>query len=198
VFKTKEGEEVKEKIFDKFSTKAILEFLAMGGILTAAIVAPNAVQAFRFLLKDKNYVSWKKFNQSAARQYVRRLEKRRLIKRKIKGKRAVINLTKKGKAELLKYGIDKIKLKNEKKWDGKWRVIIFDIPELKKQARDALRAKFKNLGMLQLQKSVFIYPVDCRKEIDLVSDFFGVSDDILYLKAEIFDVEEKLKSHFDL
>ena len=163
---------------DIFSARAILKFLGIGGVLLAAIAAPNAVAAFKFLLKDENYISWKKFNQSTARQYISRLEKRRLIKRKMKGRRSEMILTKKGREELLKYGVDKIKLKNDKRWDGKWRVVIFDIPENKKQARDALRSKFKNLGMLQLQKSVFVYPFDCKREIDFISDFFEVGDDI--------------------
>lgn len=181
-----------------FSTKTILKFLGMGGVLLAAITAPNAVIAFKFLLKDENHVSWKKFNQSSARRYVGRLEKRKLIKRKMKGGRSEMILTEKGREELLKYDIDKIKLKNNEPWDGKWRVVIFDIPEDKKQARDALRSKFKHLGMLQLQKSVFVYPFDCKKEIDFVSDFFEVGDDILYLESEIKDIGEKLKKHFNM
>jgi len=181
-----------------FSTKTILKFLGTGGVLLAPIAAPNAVRAFSFLLKDENYVSWRKFNQSSARQYIGRLEKRKLIKRRMKGGRSEIILTKKGREELLKYDIDKIKLKNDKQWDGKWRVAIFDIPEDKKQARDALRSKFKHLGMLQLQKSVFIYPFDCKKEIDFVSDFFEVGDDILYLEAEVKDIENKLKKFFNV
>jgi hypothetical protein len=183
---------------DIFSTKNILKFLGMGGILLAAIAAPNAVSAFRFLLKDKNYVSWKKFSQSTARQYVGRLEKRKLIKRKMKGGQVEMTITKKGREELLKYDIDKIQLKRDNRWDGKWRVIIFDIPEDKKQARDALRFKFKYLGMLQLQKSVFVYPFDCKKEIDFVSDFFEVGDDILYLEAEIKDIGSRLKKFFNV
>ncbi|SRR3989339_316607 len=183
---------------DIFSTKNILKFLGMGGVLLAAIAAPNAVSAFSFLLKDENYVSWKKFNQSTARQYIGRLEKRKLIKRRMRDGQSEMILTKKGREELLKYNIDKIKLKKDKQWDGKWRVIIFDIPEDKKQARDALRSKFKYLGMLQLQKSVFVYPFDCKKEIDFVSDFFEVGDDILYLEAEIKDIGSRLKRFFNI
>ena len=181
-----------------FSTKAILKFLGVGGVLLAAIAAPNAVGAFKFLFKDENYVSWKKFNQSSARQYIGRLEKRKLIKRRMRGGRAEMILTKKGREELLKYDIDKIKLKNDKRWDGKWRVVIFDISEDKKQARDALRSKFKHLGMLQLQKSVFVYSFDCKKEIDFIADFFGVGDDILYLEAKVKDVGERLRKHFNV
>lgn len=180
------------------SAKEILRFLGIGGVLAAAIVAPNAIQVFRFLLRDKNYVSWKKFNQSLAKQYIDRLEKRKLIKRKSKDNQIIFGLTKRGKNEFLKYGIDKIKLKENLRWDHKWRVVIFDISEPKKKARDALRDKFKKLGMYQLQKSVFVHPFDCKKEIDMVSDFFGVGNDVLYLEAEIHDIGKKLKRIFNL
>ncbi len=171
-----------------------MRFLALGGILTAAVMAPGAVQAFRFLLKDKNYVSWRKFNQSRARQYIYYLSKRGMIRRS--GTR--IKLTKKGKKKIEKYDFEKIVLRHSEKWDGKWRVVIFDIPEAKKKARDALGKKFKRLGMQQLQKSVFVFPFDCKKEIDFVADFFGVERSVFYLESKIYEVEQDLKKNFNL
>lgn len=46
----------------------------------------------------------------------------------------------------------------KRKWDGKWRVIIFDIEEVNRNARDGLRKKLKELGFGMIQKSVFISP----------------------------------------
>lgn len=40
-------------------------------------------------------------------------------------------------------------------WDGKWRVVIWDIPEKRRMARDLLRYKLKQLGFSQLQKSIW-------------------------------------------
>ncbi len=190
----------KEKIVN-ISGKDILEFLARGGVLVAAVVAPNVAQAFKFLLKDKNYVSWKKFNRcrpSRVRQFVNRMEEQELIKRSIKNKQKCYVLTDRGRRFVLKYNIDKLQLNKQKRWDGRWRIIIFDIPENKKAARDALRRKFNKLGMLQLQKSVFVYPFDCKKEIDFVSDFFGVANDILYLESRVYEVEGDLRKFFGL
>ncbi len=183
------------------STKEILKFLAMGGIIVAALVVPNIVQGFRFLFKDKNYVSWKKFNNisdARARQYVNRLKRRGLIKGRIKNRKMEIVLTKRGREEILKYDFEKMGLKKEKNWDGKWRVVIFDIPEFQKNARDALRRKFKSLGMFQLQKSVFVYPYDCKKEIDFVSGFFNVAEHIFYLESKIEDIGNRLMRIFGI
>ena len=187
-----------KKIKINISSKEILEFLALGGVLMAAIVAPNAVKSFRFLLKDKDYMPWKKFNRHRIRQFVGQLQKQGMIKRHIKGDQGHYILTEKGKHFAMKYNIDKLQLVKQKKWDNKWRIVIFDIPERKKIARDALRSKFLKIGMRQLQKSVFIYPFECKNEIDFVSDFFCVGEDILYMEANVHDVNKSLKRIFDL
>lgn len=44
----------------------------------------------------------------------------------------------------------------EKKWDGKWRVVIFDIPEEKRIIRNLFRRNLKKWGFKHLQKSVWI------------------------------------------
>jgi len=68
-----------------------------------------------------------------------------------KESKKVYKITNKGKVKILKYDI----IKRSRKWDGKWRVIIFDIPANKKKVRDFLRNRLKILGFKQLQKKVF-------------------------------------------
>ena len=70
--------------------------------------------------------------------------------------------------------IDALKINRPKKWDGKYRIIIFDIAQLKKFYREALRGKLKELGFYPLQKSVWIHPFDCRDEIEVLREFFGL------------------------
>lgn len=48
----------------------------------------------------------------------------------------------------------------KRRWDKKWRFVIFDIQEVNKNARDGLRKKLKELGFGMIQKSVFISPHD--------------------------------------
>jgi len=95
--------------------------------------------------------------------------------------------------------IDDLKIKRPKKWDGKWRVLIFDIAQLKKLYREALRGKLKELGFYQLQKSVWVCPFDCRAEVEILKDFFGLKDNELRLILAI-DIENDtfLKKHFKL
>ena len=77
-------------------------------------------------------------------------------------------LTEKGRGVLLKFDIDDLKLPNfnPQKWDGIWRVLIFDIPELTRAIRNLFRGKIQELRFYTLQKSVYVTPVACEKEID--------------------------------
>lgn len=46
----------------------------------------------------------------------------------------------------------------KRKWDGRWRMIIFDVPEKKRKYRDYLRQMLKTLGFKELQKSTWVTP----------------------------------------
>lgn len=44
------------------------------------------------------------------------------------------------------------------KWDGRWRLVLFDIPESKRPLRDYIRTVLKRLGCREFQRSLWIYP----------------------------------------
>ncbi|MDP2789014.1 MAG: hypothetical protein Q8O46_03115 [bacterium] len=107
-------------------------------------------------------------------------------------------LTPKGESKLRKILIDEVVIKTDKKWDGKWRVVVYDLPIRFKKAREAFRWKLKDLGFFQLQKSTWIYPYPCEGEILFVADFFGVRKHIEILEVNKILDESKLKTHFCL
>jgi phenylacetic acid degradation operon negative regulatory protein len=89
--------------------------------------------------------------------------------------------------------------KKPKKWDGKWRILIFDISEPHKIKREALRGKLKEWKLYQLQKSVWISPYDLQKEISILRDFFGLNfRELTVITANMIDDEKSLKRHFKL
>ncbi|MFH1193136.1 MAG: hypothetical protein V1656_02350 [Candidatus Jorgensenbacteria bacterium] len=109
-----------------------------------------------------------------------------------------VTITKRGKTQMLKYRLDDMRLKQPSHWDGKWRLIMFDIPHFNKQARDALRRKLLDLKFYPLQKSVFITPYPCEQEIDFIASVFDVGRYLLILYVAHFEGEDKLKHHFDV
>lgn len=110
----------------------------------------------------------------------------------------VIEITPLGKKKLLTYSYDDVSIKKPKYWDGKWRIIIFDISEKKKLARMSVNQKLKELGFVALQKSTFIYPYDCRREIEFIKDYLNIKKELNYVVAEEIDNEVEMEKVFGL
>ena len=107
-------------------------------------------------------------------------------------------LTKDGEKKALRFKLDDIKIKKPKKWDKQWRIVIFDIPEKFKRAREALREKLKNIGFVELQKSVFANPFECEDEINFIVEVFQIRPFVRFIRAENFTNEEQFRMKFDL
>ncbi len=109
-----------------------------------------------------------------------------------------IVLSEQGKERVLQFKIGQLALPKLKHWDGHWRIVLYDIPEKKKPAREALREKLKELGFYEWQKSVFIYPFPCRDEIDFLTEFFEIRSYVRYAELSNPTNEAELKLHFEL
>lgn len=107
-------------------------------------------------------------------------------------------LTEKGKLQAMQFKVDDMEIKKPKLWDGKWRIVVFDVPEKIRAARDALRMKLRELGFYELQKSVFVYPFECRDEIDFIAEVFDIRSRIRYGRLEHITNEAELIKYFDL
>src|SRR3989338_1101787 len=150
---------------------------------------------FRVLEKVKK--EWQKINERSLREAVKNLYKSKLIKSTENNDGSVsMTLTGKGKLTTFTYNIDKLKLIKPKSWDGLWRIVLFDIPEYKKMARDALSFKLKSIGFYPLQKSVFIYPFECKKELDFLIEFFELRQYVRLLTVNKTDIDLHLKEIF--
>lgn len=109
-----------------------------------------------------------------------------------------IVLTKEGQSKALKFKLDEIKIKKPIKWDKKWRMVTFDIPENKKRAREALRKKLKDLDFKELQKSVFVNPFECEDEINFVTEVFELRPFVRFVLVDSFTNEEQFRLKFGL
>lgn len=71
----------------------------------------------------------------------------------------------------------------KKPWDGKWRIVMFDISELEKEKRNYLRRKLKELGFGMLQESVFITPHNIIKDFSEYLDNIDLSKYVYMLEV---------------
>ncbi len=109
-----------------------------------------------------------------------------------------IVLTENGRQRNLVYKFDELSINVPPSWDRKWRLVIFDIPETRRRARDALTSKLKELGFMQFNKSAWIFPYECSDEIDFVAEVFEVGRYVHYLVIETMTNTDKLKKLFRL
>ncbi|MEK7191947.1 MAG: hypothetical protein AAB646_00310 [Patescibacteria group bacterium] len=167
-----------------------------GGVLALSMVSPlGGAQLVRGLIKE--YFRKKRFQRELFLRDLRRLQVRNLVDyHELPDGRIKIILTKSGREQQLVYNLDNLHLDTKKKWDGKWRMVIFDIPDYQKKARDALRKKLRFLGFYPIQESVFITPHECEKEIDFICSIFNVRHYVLIFYIDRFEGEEKFKHHF--
>ena len=97
----------------------------------------------------------------------------------------------------MQFDLENLKISNRGPWDKKWRLIMFDIPESKKSAREALRNKLKDLGFIQFQRSIWLYPYSCKDEIDFITEYFSVAKYINLITVKIED-DKPLRAKFKL
>ena len=156
-------------------TKNILITIALTGAVVIAATSPYfLVNLARAFIKNKKY-GGSKNNERKIIRSLQNLRKSNLIILKDMGDgNFTVKLTQKGRGKVEEINFEKLEIKKQDTWDKKWRIVIFDIPENRKAARDALRFKIKELKFYQLQKSVFVCPYPCEKEILFLCEFFEI------------------------
>lgn len=159
-FKKPKGEIVKD----------ILYGLMVGGMVVIAATSPYfAVNVVRAFQKRKQYKKRSFMNAFY------RLKKQGLLEISQKNHQIYISLTDEGRKKAGMLQVNHLKIKRAKTWDKKWRVVIFDISELTRIKRDGFRGFLKMLGFYPFQQSVWVQPYDCKDEVELLRDFFGLT-----------------------
>lgn len=124
------------------------------------------------------------------------LMKKGWIKLVDKDNERFIRLTKHGQLEAL---LAKARLPEKPdKWDGKWRLIIFDIPEDSHDKRDFFRHLLKRNNFKKLQASVFVNPYPLNREAVAYLKETGLIKFIRIIKVEELDDDMDLRKHFNL
>jgi DNA-binding transcriptional regulator PaaX len=176
--------------------KIVLKMMAAGVLIPAIFLFPGFTIFLKDFLKGKNIKSTDKY----FKRMLKKIKEEKLIRVVQRGDEDFLEITELGKKELLKYNINDLKIKKPKIWDGKWRMVIFDIPEKFRDGRVALSQKLKEMGFYRLQKSVFVYPYECENEIDFIREFFDVKKFVILLCIPTMGKYYNLilKKHFNL
>lgn len=142
---------------------------------------------------------WKEINRNSLKHAVHSLYESHLVKeKKHKDGTTTMMLTHEGKQMALRYNLNTLKLSKKKKWAGKWYVVMYDIPEHKRKLRKILMQRLKALGFIELQRSVFAYPHDCRKEIEYVIEAYDAREYIRCMEVTHIDDDSVLRKRFKI
>lgn len=137
----------------------------------------------------------KGLNRKTYYDTINRLKRKRLVKIVKEAGRQFLALTNAGELQRL---FMKARLPNKLPWDGKWRIIIFDIPEDARDKRDQLRWLLKNNGFRKLQASVFISPSPLNREAVSYLHQSRLTPYIRIIRADGIDDDSDLKKKFNL
>jgi len=166
----------------------VLGILAVAGLIAILPLAPGLGAALKLI--DPNP------RKAAAKmdRALRALTKGGTVARTKEGYR----LTTKGETELERKKFERYQFPELKKWDKKWRVICFDIPEKRKYVRHIIHNKLKEVGCYRLQDSVFVAPQPCGEILKLVQQGFLLQKHVRGMVVTQIDDETALLRHFKL
>ncbi len=177
----------------------LLQVIGYGAVLASLFIAPNIGQVLKPFLRStpRERRDWER---RRVREALARLHKQRYVRFEQKGSETYIVVTEYGKQRLRKFEFNAITLPPEpRRWDRRWRIVIFDIPETKKRQRSIFHDKLQEIGFLTLQKSVCIYPYPCEDEIDFLAQFLDIDRHVHCIAAHTLGTAEgKARRHFDL
>ncbi|MES2971135.1 MAG: hypothetical protein V4702_02315 [Patescibacteria group bacterium] len=169
-------------------TNSVIKGLVAAGAIATAVVAPNSVQLIDKYLQKRD--------KKSAQKTLYYLKYRKLITVKKVGDLNHYKLTSKGFDKYQKILLDELVIKIPRNWDEKWRLVMFDIPAGHDKQRKELLHKLKDLNFYMLQKSAWIHPFDCEKQIGILLNILELEQYTSYIEVQKGNFTEHAAVYF--
>lgn len=173
----------------------LLAAFSATGIAVVAMAAPNALQLLKHC--DPDWMS-KRDPRRRLRETLSRMKRKGLIEFRNLNGRNVPRLTQKGEQEARRASLGKTQIKKPRRWDRKWRIVIFDIEEKRKGLRERVRLLVSRMGFFRLQDSVWVLPYDCEEVVALLKLDLKIGRELIYIIADAIEFDAPLRRHFRL
>ena len=176
------------------SVKQKIIILLLGGLSLSLCRSPKGQLKIIREIKSE----WNNINQRYLYSSIKSLYKSNLVKQ-VDNRDGTVTfiLSKQGKEIGLRYNLDEMIISTTR-WDRKWRIVMFDIPEKFKKIRESMRYQLKRLGFIEMQRPVFIFPYECKREIEYIIEFYNIKKFVRFVVAGEVDNESHFKRRFDL
>ncbi|MEM4271424.1 MAG: CRISPR-associated endonuclease Cas2 [Candidatus Pacearchaeota archaeon] len=150
----------------------------------------------RYIIEVKKH----RVSRAKVLRVLENLEKKEIIDLQEKDDKIFVYLKDKNHPKIIEYSIKSLlEFKKKKKvWDGRWFLVFFDVPESQRNKRDYLRKFLKKLGFYPYQKSVYLFPYECEKEVALIKKIVEGAKYMNYVVAERIEDESRARKYFHL
>lgn len=171
----------------------ILSTLSVAGMVTFATMAPNAVRLLKYV--DTDWVS-KRDPRQRLQECMSRMRRKGLV-RFDTGSRQY-RLTSAGTRQSKKIQDGSVRISVPHRWDGRWRMVMFDISEKRRSLRRQVTSLLTSLGFYRMQNSVWVHPYDCEEIVALLKVEKRIGSELLYVIADAVEYDRPLREHFSL
>ncbi len=177
--------------------KKILLLLAGGAALATAIAMPGTARLFRTFLPEKSdWEDWKMFNKKYLRQTIGRLAREKVVTIKEEKDYAIVEITEKGRKKVLQFAVESLTIEKPNRWDGKWRLVAYDIWSGRKVLRDRLQGILKGAGFYPLQESLYLHAYPCEQQIEFLRSYLDVEGEVRLIIAEKIENDSPFRTYF--
>ncbi|MES2971945.1 MAG: hypothetical protein V4702_06515 [Patescibacteria group bacterium] len=173
----------------------LLKAVLIGGAGLATIAAPNSLVALEKPLKAVLKKLDKSVDSRKLAYYTKRLNVVTIDE--LENGLFEITLNDKGRKRVQKANFELLQVPRVKKWDQRWRLVVFDIPEKYRDSRRFLTEKLKTMDFYMLQKSLWVHPFPCLEQIALIKHIIPELEPfVVLLETDTIDQHNRLINHF--
>lgn len=195
------AKQINKEIFDKkyASAKIVLKLVGAGVFLSASVAIPNLPLALKpFLAKEDDYEAWKRFNIPYLKRTIRRLEKQKLVETGEEDEIQVVKITNAGKIKILKFALDELKIEKPKIWDGRWRMVSYDIPKKQENVRKVFREYLRVWRFYPFHESLFVHAYPCEKQVEFLREYLGIGEHVRILHVSKIENDKLFRNFFNV
>lgn len=131
-------------------------------------------------------------NGQSVRAAISRMSKQGWIESRKEGNKSYYFLTERGEARIEEAANRIFKLQ-PLKWDGRWRMLMYNIPEVKRSVRDELRKELVWSGFGSMANSCWISPNNLEKELNAIIDKYHIQPYVHLFLADYNGPDEDKK-----
>jgi ribosomal protein S19E (S16A) len=173
----------------------ILKGIAITGMVLIAATNPYfGPRMLRALIKE-----YERKNPKAIKRSMRYLRDRGYVNMTwLPDGRVKVEMTRSGKKIVDQVSIEDMRISKPEQWDRMWRLVIFDVPNKKSKQRLAFTQHLRNVGFQMAQKSVWMFPYPCHKEVMILRKFYHIEEYVIYLETGMVEDDELWRERFSL